>query len=1017
MALAKEYFKLTENYKKEYGEKTIILMQVGAFFEVYAIKHKDTECYSGSNIVEFSSICGDLAIANKKICVGTNNLVMSGFRDYQLDKYLHRLDESGYTTVVYTQDTQTSNTTRSLDCIYSPGTYFSLNTEKISNHIAAIWINRYNYRKVTNLIIGIADIDIYTGKVAIFEYNIEYFHNPTTFNNLEQFINIYMPSEIIVIHNLEDAIIDDIINYAGISSKLVHRVSIYDENGSIKKQNQIGSFNIQKQACDECPDLTNMQKKAYKCERQIYQQEILNQYFNNYESQMYMENTIATQALCFILDFIAERNPNLIYKLSEPVFENHSDRLVLANHSLRQLNILEDHNYNGKLSSVLKFLNKCVTPMGKRQFKYNFVNPTTNIQTLSHEYDIIEYILENYEENTYIRENLERIKDIEKINRKIILKNITQCEIWNFYKMITEIRQMTTLISKNHYLSDYFKKTVGDSNYSKTINNHCNSILEFLDKTINYYNNVDESYQPYNFFKQGVYTELDDKVHCYLDSFNLYNAIRNFFDSKLAAFEKQKKQKKQSSSYVKIHSTEKSPSTLQMTRRRSSILKNQLKLDTENIIYLSDYTKTQKQFELDCKNISYTFLKETCVLQSTQLQKIAGDIFVLKDGLAEVIDTVYKDFLKQLNAYQHNIQQISEFIMCLDMLQAKAKIAKDYNYCKPEVVYSKKSFVDAHGLRHVLIEQLQTNEIYVANDIYLGVETENTENTEMPRGILLYGTNAVGKTSLIRALGISVIMAQAGLFVPCRAFRFYPYKYIFTRILGNDNLFKGLSTFAVEMSELRMILNHANDSSLILGDELCSGTETSSAVSIFVAGLQELYSRESSFIFATHFHEIVKYDEICNMNALHMKHLSVFFDREKDKLIYDRILKDGSGESMYGLEVCKSLHLPDIFLTRAYDLRIKYNKESSGILGFGTSRYNSKQIVGICDICKTTLGTEVHHLQYQSQADNNNYINGFHKNHVANLATICKECHVGIHQENKQYKRVKTSDGYELVVI
>jgi DNA mismatch repair protein MutS len=114
-------------------------------------------------------------------------------------------------------------------------------------------------------------------------------------------------------------------------------------------------------------------------------------------------------------------------------------------------------------------------------------------------------------------------------------------------------------------------------------------------------------------------------------------------------------------------------------------------------------------------------------------------------------------------------------------------------------------------------------------------------------GILLYGTNAVGQSSLIRSIGICIILAQAGMFVPCSEFTFNPYDKIFTRILGNDDIFKGLSTFAVEMSELRTILNCSNENSLILGDELCSGTENDSALSIFPAGLDHLHKKKKHF--------------------------------------------------------------------------------------------------------------------------------------------------------------------------
>jgi len=187
-------------------------------------------------------------------------------------------------------------------------------------------------------------------------------------------------------------------------------------------------------------------------------------------------------------------------------------------------------------------------------------------------------------------------------------------------------------------------------------------------------------------------------------------------------------------------------------------------------------------------------------------------------------------------------------------------VAKEYHYCRPTLVGdAAKSFVDAVDLRHCLIEHLQQNELYVTNDVALGQATD---------GILLYGTNAVGKTSLIRALGLSIIMAQSGMYVPCSRFTYKPYTAIYSRILANDNLFKGLSTFAVEMSELRVILKMADENSLILGDELCSGTETESALSIFVAGLMDLHDKQTSFIFATHFHEIINYDEVASMEKL-----------------------------------------------------------------------------------------------------------------------------------------------------
>ena len=159
----------------------------------------------------------------------------------------------------------------------------------------------------------------------------------------------------------------------------------------------------------------------------------------------------------------------------------------------------------------------------------------------------------------------------------------------------------------------------------------------------------------------------------------------------------------------------------------------------------------------------------------------------------------------------------------IDVCHCKAYNANKYNYCKPKIFdqdynsisefsqkQESKSYVSFKKMRHCLIEHINNKELYVTNDLTIG---------SIVNGMLLYGTNAVGKTSFIKSIGISIILAQSGMYVPCEEFIYYPYNYLFTRI-SKHNIFKGLSTFA-EMCELRTILKNATKNSIILGDELC----------------------------------------------------------------------------------------------------------------------------------------------------------------------------------------------------
>jgi DNA mismatch repair protein MutS len=985
-----EYLDLTQQYVTKYGTKTVVLLQVGAFFEVYGLKHHETGDIAGSQIEDFSQVC-QLNVSEKKITYQGKQVVMAGFRDYTLEKYLQKLTDQCYTAVVYVQEKEGKQVKRVFYGVYSAGTYLSYETEtspQITNHIMCIWFERFspldkNQMKDT-IVYGASAVNIFTGSSTMFEHETAFIMNPTTFDELERYVSTYCPSEVIVVSSLENNIVQRILQYIGVQTNCIHKVVLHEH------------------------------PVAQNCTKQNYQRHILSTFFGEeiYSICSEFENhPLATQSFCYLTNFIQEHNPNLVRNISIPHCNNHTDRMILANHTLKQLNIIQDNandkTRNGQLSCVLSFLNKCNTAMGRRLFQYQLLNPTTCQDWLSMEYTMTEIMLSQDWIDGF-RKQLLQVRDIEKITRQLMVKRLYPSSIFHLYKSIEGIQEMNTTIKDRSDVCDYLCSGLDiKSNTSfDYINTICNDVLHYLNQTLyidacKQVNNV--STFDVTIIRPGVCKELDDIVIQYEEKLSVFHhtktALNNLINNE--------------TDHIKVHETEKSGMSLVITKTRATalkkIIKQLLQNDEDKAIYVPDTS-----FVFFLKDIKFvTATSSNDEIDISELNKISKQILVLKEKMNDWIGKTYSMVLEQLeNGWFHALEHLAKYVSKLDVLQCKAYIARTYHYCKPEIVTTETntSMVRVVELRHCLIEHLQKNELYVTNNIQLGEEI---------KGVLLYGTNAVGKTSFIRALGIAIIMAQAGLYVPCTRFEYVPYHSIYSRILGNDNLFKGLSTFAVEMSELRIILKMANEHSLILGDELCSGTETESALSIFVAGLMNLHEKKSTFIFATHFHEIVRYDEIKELSNVALMHMSVSYDRERDCLVYDRILKSGSGSRTYGLEVCKSLYLPEEFLENAYSIRNKYFPVSVGELSKSTSRYNVEKIKGICEMCNETVGSEIHHLQHQADADKEGFIGTFHKNHMANLLTVCERCHTKFHAQstttNIPKQKKKTTKGYALV--
>ena len=967
MSLIKDYLRLNKEAAAKYGPKTFLLMQVGAFYECYG------ETTNRNTIDEFCRTC-ELACANK-----APGILMAGFRDYSLEKYLNRLQELGYTAVVHSQDAQIKEE-RALSGVYSPGTFFTAESAALSNCVACIWLERMRAKTV----IGMANIDVFTGRSSVFEAETELMHAPTTYDELERFISTHAPSEVIIItDNFSQKEAEELLNFAGIATcaRLIHRLD--SGNDAVQKS-----------------------------KKQVYQREIMARFFGAATGSVgsrltqFATHEFATQALTYLLNFVHEHNPHLVHRIAEPAFENCSDRVVLANHSLKQLNIIDDDGSGakGKCSSVYRLMNHCMTPMGARHFRTRLLNPSCCAIKIQREYDVTAHLLTMNDAIDAWRPQLAQLKDLEKFNRLIMMRKCAPQMLHSFYGSLGVIGTLHSSVSEDapiaHYM-DAMNPNPKPTALADSVSVICERLRLHLDTTFHMDKcaNAGADLGECDFVRAGISAELDALRLKNETGIKTLSELRTYLNSLVLCGDKPRstaslanlKYDGLSSDVVKIHETPVQGISLQATNRRTKLLADQIKQQKLDQVCLGP---DKRWFSL----LALTFPKATSAnneITSPQLEELCRGIIASKQKIKERVAQIYAGFVDKLRDWDPAFQQLIHFATTMDLLQNQCHIAVKYKLCRPTIMAdSEKSFFDARDLRHCLIERLNEDETYVANDVALGSTHDGNAD-----GMLIYGTNAVGKTSLIRAVGIAIIMAQAGLYAPCSSFTYCPYTTIFTRILGNDNLFKGLSTFQVEMSELRVILRTATDRSLILGDELCSGTEMDSAIAIFVAGLSHLHTVGCTFLFATHMHEINGYDEVRLLTKICTKHLTVTYDKSKDALIYNRKLADGPGASMYGLEVCKAMHLPDAFLEFANAVRLRHRAPPSdiGILSFEPSHFNAHKLKGVCERCSLELAQEVHHLLPQKDADAMNYIGHVPKNHVANLMALCTRCHDAVH--------------------
>ena len=929
-----EYLDYTKTYKEKYGERCIVLMQVGSFFEIYTI----TDNITDNEVFIIADLCSiQTSRKNKAISeVSRTNPIMAGFPLHSISKFTQILLNNNYTIVLVEQVTEPPNPKRAVTEILSPGANINI-SNKQSNYMMVIF-----YEIINGFVIaGISGIDLSTGKTFVYEVGSTKQDPEFAHDEIFRFISTYNPIELVILSaQLKDEDKKAILKKLNINKILVH----------YKWEN-----------CEYINFFNSI----------INQKEILNKAFfvkKGLISIIELLNlerfTIARVAFCCLLQFAYEHNSDIIKELQEPeIFEN-SKNMTIEYNSAVQLNILRLYQNDKPLMDIL---NKCITAFGARAFKDKLLLPMTNIENIKKSYDDIDFLLKNKIFQN-IRKYLSNIIDLERMKRKMVLNKMPPLEWIVFNESLDSTVKIYNELNINN--ANINLKDITD------IISYFNNIID-LDKASKY--NLADKSNLGNFFKQGINPEIDELVS---KSEECYKKIENYVDNinKLGTND---------STFCKIDNNDREGYYIIMTKKR--------------------YETASKQNKklMSCFNTKSMATSQNYKITNNEITKVSNNIISYSDKISQLVLTSYTKFMNDfITNNNERLDNIIKYLTRVDIASCCAKNAFEYCYVRPDIdtekTQRKSSFISMKNMRHPIIERIQDDIEYVGNDLDLNKD-----------GILLYGINASGKSSFMKAIGLNIIMAQSGMYVAAESMSYYPYNSIFTRISGMDNIYKGMSSFTVEMTELRNILQRCDKYSLVIGDEICCGTESISGISIVASGIDTLIKKGSCFIFASHLHELTKITCISKHikdKSLSVKHIRITID-DKNRIIYDRKLQDGQGSKIYGIEVCKSLDMPLDFMKNAEKIRKEVEGINKDIVKNRKSRYNSNVIVDKCKICDN-VAEETHHIVYQEKANDEGYLSNYHKNSKHNLVALCKECHRKEHSGELKIKGyIATSNG------
>jgi len=529
--------------------------------------------------------------------------------------------------------------------------------------------------------------------------------------------------------------------------------------------------------------------------------------------------------------------------------------LLFDERSYQNLEIERNLRNGGTRGTLLGVMDRTLTAMGGRRLREWIRYPLIDPLQIGLRHDAVEESLENLRITLGLREHLKKIQDIERLQGKITMGHANARDLVALKRSLMalpEIRARLEDFTAPGFHPDLEFDILGD-------------LADLMEASIR--EDAPPTIQEGGIIKPGYHAELDELIQISRDGKGWL---------------------------VKLEAREREATGITTLKvRYNKVFGYYLEIPKARLEHVPEHY-VRKQTLVNAER----FITD-------ELKQFESKVLGAEDRRATLEYRIFQDIRQKIMDRKDDLQATAQFIARLDCLTALAVVADENAYSRPELNPDGRILIEDG--RHPVIEKMISGERFVPNSVELDAQQQV---------LIITGPNMAGKSTILRQVALTTLMAQAGSFVPAGHASLSVTDRIFTRVGALDNLSQGLSTFLVEMQETANILNNATADSLVIMDEIGRGTSTYDGLSIAWAVaeyLHDLNGKGVKTLFATHYHELTELAQ----KKERVRNYNIAVKEWNDEIIFLRKLVEGGTNRSYGIQVARLAGIPGKVVTRA----------------------------------------------------------------------------------------------------